>query len=151
MASSNSQNIIQVASSDNTFSTLVAAVKAGGLVETLSGPGPFTVLAPNNEAFNKVPSNVIKMLLVPANKEALVKILTYHVISGEVDSSSIVTMDSAETVEGSSITIETSGNSVILNGKTKVLKADIMASNGVIHCIDSVLIPSGLDLSSLEE
>lgn len=150
MASSNSQNIVQIASSDNTFSTLVAAVKAAGLVETLSGTGPFTLLAPNNEAFSKVPTEVIEKLLMPANKDALAKILTYHVISGEVDSADIITMDSADTVEGSSIAIETNGNSVMINGKTKVLKPDIMASNGVIHCIDSVLIPSGLDLSSLE-
>lgn len=150
MASSNSQNIVQIASSDNTFSTLVAAVKATGLVETLSGTGPFTLLAPNNEAFSKVPTEVIEKLLMPANKDALTKILTYHVISGEVDSAAIITMDSADTVEGSSIAIETNGNSVMINGKTKVLKPDIMASNGVIHCIDSVLIPSGLDLSSLE-
>jgi uncharacterized surface protein with fasciclin (FAS1) repeats len=151
MASSNSQNIVQIASSDNTFSTLVAAIKAAGLVETLSGTGPFTVLAPTNDAFGKVPSDVMKLLLMPGNKEALTKILTYHVISGDVDSSSIASMDSAKSVEGSNITIETSGGNVILNGKTKVIKADIMASNGVIHCIDSVLIPSGLDLSSLKE
>ncbi|MBC7472429.1 MAG: fasciclin domain-containing protein [candidate division SR1 bacterium] len=150
MASSNSQNIVQIASSDNTFSTLVAAVKAAGLVETLSSTGPFTLLAPNNEAFSKIPSEVLNKLLLPINKEVLVKILTYHVISGEVDSSAIITMDSADTVEGSSITIATNGSTVVLNGNTKVLKADIMASNGIIHCIDSVLIPSGLDLSTLK-
>jgi uncharacterized surface protein with fasciclin (FAS1) repeats len=150
MASSDSQqNIVQVASSDDSFSTLVAAVKAAGLVDTLSGTGPFTVLAPNNSAFGKVPEDVLEKLLMPANKEALMQILTYHVISGEVDSSTITTMSSADTVEGSSIMIETQGSDVMLNGNTKVVKADIPASNGIIHCIDSVLMPADLDLTGL--
>jgi uncharacterized surface protein with fasciclin (FAS1) repeats len=149
MASSNSQNIVQVASDDDSFSTLVAAVKAAGLVETLSGTGPFTVLATNNSAFGKVPSDVLEKLLMPNNKDALTQILTYHVISGKVDSSTIITMSSADTVEGSSIMIETDGNNVMLNSNTKVLKADIAASNGIIHCIDSVLMPADLDLTGL--
>ena len=86
---------------------------------------------------------------MPANKDALTKILTYHVISGEVDSSTIITMSSAETVEGSSVMIETDGNNVMLNSNTKVIKADIPASNGIIHCIDSVLMPADLDLTGL--
>jgi uncharacterized surface protein with fasciclin (FAS1) repeats len=149
MASSDSQNIVQVASGDDSFSTLVAAIKAAGLVETLSGKGPFTVLAPNNSAFGKVPDDVLEKLLMPANKDALVQILTYHVISGRVDSSTIITMSSADTVEGSSVMIETDGNNVMLNSNTKVLKADIPASNGIIHCIDSVLMPADLDLTGL--
>jgi uncharacterized surface protein with fasciclin (FAS1) repeats len=149
MASSDSQNIIQVASGDDSFSTLVAAVKAAGLVETLSGKGPFTVLAPNNSAFGKVPEEVLEKLLMPANKDALIQVLTYHVISGKVDSSTIITMSSADTVEGSSVMIETDGNNVMLNSNTKVIKADIPASNGIIHCIDSVLMPADLDLTGL--
>ena len=149
MASSDSQNIVQVASGDDSFSTLVAAVKAAGLVETLSGKGPFTVLAPNNSAFGKIPDDVLEKLLMPANKDALTQILTYHVISGKVDSSTIITMSSADTLEGSSVMIETDGNNVMLNGNTKVIKADIPASNGIIHCIDSVLMPADLDLTGL--
>ena len=149
MISSNSQNIVQVASGDDSFSTLVAAVKAAGLVETLSGKGPFTVLAPNNSAFGKIPDDVLEKLLMPANKDALTQILTYHVISGKVDSSTIITMSSADTLEGSSVMIETDGNNVMLNGNTKVTKADIPASNGIIHCIDSVLMPADLDLTGL--
>jgi uncharacterized surface protein with fasciclin (FAS1) repeats len=149
MASSDSQNIVQVASGDDSFSTLVAAVKAAGLVETLSGKGPFTVLAPNNNAFGKVPEEVLEKLLMPANKDALIQVLTYHVISGKVDSSTIVTMSSVDTVEGSSVMIETDGNNVMLNSNTKVIKADIPASNGIIHCIDSVLMPADLDLTGL--
>jgi uncharacterized surface protein with fasciclin (FAS1) repeats len=151
MANSNSQNIVQIASSDNIFSTLLATVKAAGLVETLSGTGPFTLLAPNNNAFSKIPSEVIKKLLLPINKDVLVKILTYHVIPYEFDSSAIVTMDSVETLEGSSIGIETNGDNLMLNNNSKVVRTDIMASNGIIHTVDSVLIPSGLDLSSLEQ
>ena len=149
MASSDSQNIVQVASSDDSFSTLVAAIKAAGLVETLSGKGPFTVLAPNNSAFGKVPDDVLEKLLMPANRDALTQILTYHVISGKVDSSTIITMSSADTVEGSSVMIETGGNNVMLNSNTKVIKVDIPASNGIIHCIDSVLMPADLDLTGL--
>jgi uncharacterized surface protein with fasciclin (FAS1) repeats len=149
MASSDSQNIVQVASGDNSFSTLVAAIKAAGLVDTLSGKGPFTVLAPNNSAFGKVPDDVLEKLLMPANKDALTQILTYHVISGKVDSSTIIAMSSTDTVEGSSIMIKTDGNNVILNSNTKVIKADIPASNGIIHCIDSVLMPADLDLTGL--
>jgi uncharacterized surface protein with fasciclin (FAS1) repeats len=149
MASSDSQNIVQVASGDDSFSTLVAAIKAAGLVDTLSGKGPFTVLAPNNSAFGKVPDDVLEKLLMPANKDALTQILTYHVISGKVDSSTIITMSSADTVEGSSVMIETDGNNVMLNSNTKVIKADIPASNGIIHCIDSVLMPADLDLTGL--
>jgi uncharacterized surface protein with fasciclin (FAS1) repeats len=149
MADSNSQNIVQVANGDDSLSTLVAAIKAAGLVETLSGKGPFTVLAPNNSAFGKVPSDVLEKLLMPSNKDALVQILTYHVISGKVDSSTIITMSTADTVEGSSLMIETDGNNVMLNSNTKVIKADIPASNGIIHCIDSVLMPADLDLTGL--
>lgn len=149
MASSNSQNIVQVASGDESFSTLVAAVKAADLVNTLSGPGPFTVLAPNNNAFDKVPADVLEKLLMPNNKEALTKILMYHVISGEVDSSTIMGMSSADTLAGASVMIETEGDNVMLNSNTKVLKADIPASNGIIHCIDSVLMPADLDLTGL--
>jgi uncharacterized surface protein with fasciclin (FAS1) repeats len=149
MANSNSQNIVQVASNDDSFSTLVAAVKAAGLTGTLSGQGPFTLLAPNNSAFEKVPKDILNKLLMPENKSILSQILTYHVIDGDIDASEISEMDLAETVEGSKIMIEVMGSSVILNSVATVLVADIMASNGIIHCLDTVLIPDTVNLAQL--
>jgi uncharacterized surface protein with fasciclin (FAS1) repeats len=142
-------NIVQTASASKDFSTLVAAVKAADLVDTLSGPGPFTVLAPTNDAFAKVPAAVLEKLLLPANKATLAKILTYHVISGSVDASQIVKLNTAKTVEGSDVAIAVVDGKVKLNAATTVLTTDIKNSNGIIHSIDSVLIPSGVDLTKL--
>jgi transforming growth factor-beta-induced protein len=142
-------NIVQTAISAPSFSTLVAAVKAAGLVETLSGTGPFTVLAPTNEAFAKIPADVLAKLLLPENKDALVKILTYHVISGSVDASQVVKLTSAKTVEGSNLKIAVVDGKVKINDNTTVLSTDIKTTNGIIHSIDSVLIPASLDLSKL--
>jgi uncharacterized surface protein with fasciclin (FAS1) repeats len=122
------------------FNTLVAAVKAAGLVDTLKGPGPFTVFAPTDEAFAKLPAGTLDNLLKPENKEQLQKVLTYHVVPGKVTAADVVKLDSAKTVEGGTIAIHTSGGAVMLNN-AKVVKADVMASNGVIHVIDTVLLP----------
>ncbi len=122
------------------FNTLVAAVKAAGLVETLKGPGPFTVFAPTDEAFAKLPPGTLETLLQPENKEKLQKILTYHVVAGAVMAKDVVKLHSAKTVEGGSLHIKTAGSGVMVNG-AHVLKTDITTSNGVIHVIDTVLLP----------
>lgn len=122
------------------FNTLAAAVKAAGLVDTLKGPGPFTVFAPTDEAFAKLPAGTLETLLKPENKAKLQAILTYHVLPGKVMSREIVKLDSAKTVEGSKITIRTTGGTVMVN-EARVTKADIEASNGVIHIIDAVILP----------
>lgn len=132
--------IVDVAAGNPDFSTLVAAVEAAGLVETLSGTGPFTVFAPTNEAFEALPAGVLDTLLLPENKETLTKVLTYHVVPGEV-TSDLVTAGDVATVEGSTIAITTDGG-VKINGTTTVTAVDVEASNGVIHVIDAVLIPA---------
>ena len=122
------------------FTTLVAAVKAAGLVDTLKGEGPFTVFAPTDEAFAKLPAGTLQMLLEPENKAKLQRILTYHVVSGKVMSQDVVKLSSAKTVEGGTITIKTVAGGVMVNN-ARVTKADIVASNGVIHVIDTVILP----------
>ena len=138
--------IVEVASSNEDFSTLVAAVDAAGLVETLNGEGPFTVFAPTNEAFEALPEGVLDALLLEENQEVLTSILTYHVVPGEVTSDQISDGDVA-TVEGSTVTISTE-NGVMVNEAT-VVTPDVMASNGVIHVIDAVIIPPDVDPASL--
>ena len=138
--------IVDVASAGEDFTTLVAAVDAAGLVETLSGEGPFTVFAPTNEAFDALPEGVLDALLLPENEAVLTSILTYHVVPGEVTSDMITDGDVA-TVEGQSVTISTE-DGVTVNGAT-VVTADVDASNGVIHVIDAVLIPPDVDPASL--
>jgi uncharacterized surface protein with fasciclin (FAS1) repeats len=132
-------SIVDVASSLSDFSTLVAAVKAAGLVDTLSGPGPFTVFAPTNAAFAKLPKGTVETLLKPENKAMLTKILTYHVVSGKVLSTSI-RPGAVKTVEGSTVSLKLMGKSVTVND-AKVVKADVPASNGIIHVIDTVIMP----------
>jgi uncharacterized surface protein with fasciclin (FAS1) repeats len=139
MADTSKQTIAQIVATDPNFSTLLAAVKAAGLVETLSGPGPFTVFAPTNAAFAKIPKADLDKLL--ADKAALTKVLTYHVVAGRVPSSEVVKLKEAKTVQGQSVTIMVSDGSVILNGNSKVTAVDIPASNGIIHVIDTVLLP----------
>lgn len=141
-------DIVAVASSNPDFSTLVAAVKAAGLVETLQGAGPFTVFAPTNEAFAALPAGLVDKLLLPENKDTLVKILTYHVVSGKVMAADVKAGDVAS-VEGSPITVAVADGKVTLNGSANVVATDVMASNGVIHVIDAVILPPGLDLSGL--
>ena len=122
------------------FNTLVAAVKAAGLVNTLKGPGPFTVFAPTDEAFAKLPAGTLESLLKPENKAKLQSILTYHVVPGRVMAQDVVKLHSAKTVEGQSIAIKTMDGGVMVDG-AHVTKTDIVTSNGVIHVIDSVLLP----------
>ena len=140
-AASSGKTIVDIAAGNKDFSTLVAAVKAAGLVETLSSKGPFTVFAPTNEAFNKLPKGTVESLLKPENKDQLISILKYHVVSGKVMAADVVKLDEAKTVQGQSVQISTGSDGVMVN-KSKVVKTDIKASNGVIHVIDSVLLPS---------
>jgi uncharacterized surface protein with fasciclin (FAS1) repeats len=138
--------IVDVAAGAGNFSTLVAAVTAADLVETLSGEGPFTVFAPTDEAFAALPEGVLDALLLPENKETLVKILTYHVVSGKVMAADVTDGDVA-TVEGQTIALSTASG-VTVNGAT-VVSADVPASNGVIHAIDAVILPPGVDVAAL--
>jgi uncharacterized surface protein with fasciclin (FAS1) repeats len=130
-------NIVEVAVGAGSFETLVAAVQAAGLVETLSGKGPFTVFAPNDAAFAKLPKGTVESLLKDIPR--LTSILTYHVVAGRVMAADVVKLTSARTVQGQSVTIDTN-NGVTING-AKVLATDIAADNGVIHVIDSVILP----------
>jgi uncharacterized surface protein with fasciclin (FAS1) repeats len=132
-------DIVETASAAG-FNTLVTAVKAAGLVETLKGPGPFTVFAPTDAAFAKLPAGTLESLLKPENKAKLQSILTYHVVAGRVMAKDVMKMTSAKTVEGENLTITIVGGGVMVND-AHVTKADIKASNGVIHVIDTVLLP----------
>jgi len=132
-------DIVAVASSVGSFKTLVAAVKAAGLVETLQGKGPFTVFAPTDEAFAKLPAGTVESLLKPENKEKLVAILTYHVVAGKVMAADVKTMK-AKTVNGKELSIKVEGGAVTVDN-AKVVKTDVAASNGVIHVIDTVVLP----------
>ncbi len=139
-------DIVAVASTTEGFSTLVAALEAAGLVETLQGEGPFTVFAPTDDAFAALPEGLLEKLLLPENLAVLQAILTYHVVSGAVYSTDVVAGDVA-TVEGSNVTLATD-TGVTVNGANVVL-ADVEASNGVIHVIDAVIVPPSVDLASL--
>lgn len=140
-------NIVEVAVEAGDFTTLVAAIEAAGLVETLEGEGPFTVFAPTDEAFAALPAGLLDALLLEENRDVLTQILTYHVVSGEVYAADVTAGDVAS-VEGSPITITTEGG-VTLNGTSKVILTDVKASNGVIHAIDAVILPPGLDVTPL--
>ncbi len=135
-----SSDIVDTAVAAGSFETLAAALKAAGLVDTLKGPGPFTVFAPTDEAFAKLPPGTLDSLLLPANKSKLQGILTYHVVSGRVGSDKVVALSAAKTVQGAELKITHSADGVMVNG-AKVVKTDITCSNGVIHVIDSVLLP----------
>jgi transforming growth factor-beta-induced protein len=139
-------NIVEVAIGAGSFSTLVAAVQAAGLAETLSGDGPFTVFAPTDDAFAALPEGIVDALLRPENQDTLAKILTYHVVAGEVRSTDIAPGD-VETVEGQTIALATD-DGVTVNG-ANVIAADVDASNGVIHVIDAVLLPPDVDPAAL--
>ena len=132
------QDIVDIAVGAGSFNTLVTAVQAAGLVDVLKGEGPFTVFAPTDEAFAALPEGTLESLL--ADKEALTKILTYHVVPGKVMASDVVNLDSAKTVQGQSVRIDTSSGVKIDNAN--VVKTDIVASNGVIHVIDAVILPN---------
>lgn len=135
-----SKDIVETAISAGNFKTLTTALAAAGLVETLKGKGPFTVFAPTDEAFAKLPAGTVELLLKPANKQKLTSILTYHVVAGNVKAADVIKLTSAKTVNGQSVTIKTVDGKVLINGST-VVKADIAATNGTIHVIDTVLMP----------
>ncbi|MCU0977025.1 MAG: fasciclin domain-containing protein [Steroidobacteraceae bacterium] len=134
-------DIVDTAVAAGSFKTLAAALEAGGLVETLKGDGPFTVFAPTDEAFAKLPAGTVESLLKPENKDQLVAVLTYHVVPGKVKAADVVKLTSAKTVNGQSVTIKVADGSVSVDG-AKVTATDIAASNGVIHVIDSVILPN---------
>lgn len=134
-------NIVQNAANANNVTTLVAAVKAAGLVATLSGPGPFTVFAPTNDAFNKLPSGTVSTLLKPENKAALADILEYHVVSGTYKSSDLKDGMVLTSVEGKQLKIANVNGKITINGVAMVQTADVISSNGVTHVIDTVLLP----------
>lgn len=140
-----SKNIVETAIADEQFSTLVTAVKAAGLVETLSGEGPFTVFAPTNDAFAKLPAGTVDTLLKPENVEQLKSILTYHVVATKALSSDLTDGQEITTVQGAKLTVGIANGEVTLTdakgGVSKVVKADIEAKNGVIHVIDTVVMP----------
>jgi uncharacterized surface protein with fasciclin (FAS1) repeats len=131
-------NIVDTAVTAGTFNTLVTAVKAAGLVDTLKGPGPFTVFAPTDEAFAKLPAGTLDALL--KDKEKLTAVLTYHVVPGKVMAADVTKLSSAKTVQGQSLPIDTKAGVKV--GAANVVKTDIVTSNGVIHVIDTVLIPN---------
>jgi len=146
------KTVVENASTAPNLTTLVAAVKAGGLVETLSGPGPFTVSAPTNDAFAKLPAGTVDNLVKPENKDILDKILTYHVVAGKISSKELARMikkgkgkATLKTVQGEDLTVTMSGGSIMLTdikgGMSTITTADVFQSNGVAHVIDSVLMP----------
>lgn len=135
-------DIVDTAASNSDFSTLVAAVKAAGLVDALKAEGPLTVFAPTNEAFAKLPAGTVESLLLPENKDKLVQILTYHVVAGKVMAADVVKVVSAKTLEGSSVAVTVANGGVKIDN-ANVIKTDIKTSNGVIHVIDSVIMPKG--------
>lgn len=134
------KDIVDTAVGAGSFTTLVAAVKAAGLVDVLKGEGPFTVFAPTDEAFKKLPAGTVESLLKPENKDKLIAVLKYHVVAGKVTAADVVKLKEAKTVQGGSVKVEVKGDAVMIDG-AKVVKTDIITSNGVIHVIDSVLLP----------
>jgi uncharacterized surface protein with fasciclin (FAS1) repeats len=142
----NDKDIVELASDTDILSTLVAAVDAAGLVETLQGDGPFTVFAPTNEAFAALPDGTLESLLLEENRDLLIQILTYHVVPGKVMSTDLSDGMTAATVEGSDITVSINGYGVSINDAS-VVQADVEATNGVVHVIDSVILPPADDNS----
>jgi uncharacterized surface protein with fasciclin (FAS1) repeats len=136
-----SADIVDTAISAGQFTTLAKALQAAGLVDTLKGDGPFTVFAPTDAAFAKLPAGTVESLLKPENKEKLTSILTYHVVPGSVKAAQVATMSSAETVNGDTVVFKSQNNAVKVD-QANVVKADVVASNGVIHVVDTVLMPN---------
>lgn len=134
------KDIVATAVAAGSFKTLAAALDAAGLVETLKGPGPFTVFAPTDEAFAKLPAGTVDTLLKPENKAKLVDILTYHVVAGDVPATAAMKLKEATALNKKTIALEVKGDALYLN-ESKVTKADVKASNGTIHIIDTVLMP----------
>jgi len=138
--SATEKNIVDTAVAAGSFNTLVKAVQAADLTATLEGPGPFTVFAPTDQAFAKLPAGTLESLLKPENKDKLRAILTYHVVAGEVNAAEVVKLTSVKTVEGANLKIAADNGSVMVDN-AKVVKADIRTSNGIIHVIDAVMLP----------
>jgi uncharacterized surface protein with fasciclin (FAS1) repeats len=138
-AHSAAKDLVAVAAGADNFKTLVAAIKAAGLVETLQGKGPFTVFAPTDEAFAKLPPGTVENLLKPENREKLIAVLKYHVVPGKVTAADVKTME-AKTAQGQSVSIKVTSEGVTVDN-AKVVKTDILAENGVIHVIDTVILP----------
>ena len=134
------KDIVDTAVAAGSFKTLAAALEAAGLIDTLKGDGPFTVFAPTDAAFAKLPKGTVESLLKPENKARLTAILTYHVVAGSVSSSEVVKLTSAKTVNGQSVKIAANRSGVMVDA-AKVVQADIAATNGVIHVIDTVILP----------
>lgn len=134
-------DIVDTAVSAGTFNTLAAALDAGDLVGTLKSDGPFTVFAPTDDAFAKLPEGTVEMLLLPENKDKLVAILTYHVVAGKVTAAEVITMKSAPTANGSDLKISIVDETVFIND-SRVVATDIEASNGIIHVVDTVILPN---------
>ena len=139
-AHASGKDIVDTAVEAGQFKTLAAALTAAGLVDTLKGAGPFTVFAPTDEAFAKLPAGTVENLLKPENKQQLTDILTYHVVAGKVMAADVAGLDEAKSVNGKMIDVEAASGSVKVNGAT-VTAADVAASNGVIHVIDTVILP----------
>lgn len=137
---SSAADIVDTAAAAGQFQTLLAAVEAAGFVDTLRGEGPYTVFAPTDDAFAALPEGTVDNLLLPENRDQLVAVLTYHVVAGAVTSDEVVNLDSAETVQGASVEIQTDDTGVRI-GEATVVQADIEAANGIIHVIDRVLLP----------
>lgn len=135
------KDIVDTAVAAGSFKTLAAALGAAGLVDTMKGDGPFTVFAPTDAAFEKLPEGTVENLLKPENKDKLVDILTYHVVSGKVMAKTAVTLDKATALNKDDIKLAVTDDTLTLNGSAKVVTADIDCSNGVIHVIDSVILP----------
>lgn len=138
--SGESADIVDVAVSAGQFTTLAAALEAAGLVDTLKGEGPFTVFAPTDEAFAKLPAGTVEHLLQPENRDQLIAILTYHVVPGKVYAADVVKLDSATTVNGADVTITVGDDGVDVDDAS-IIKTDIAAGNGIIHIIDTVILP----------
>ena len=138
--SAEKKDIVDTAVAAGSFKTLAAALGAAGLVDTLKGPGPFTVFAPTDDAFAKLPAGTVETLLKPENKAKLTDILTYHVVAGKVDSKAVTKLKSATALNKKTIKVQVKDGAVILN-ESKVTKADVNCTNGVIHIIDTVLLP----------
>ncbi len=136
------KDIVDTAVAAGDFTTLAAALQAAGLVDTLKGDGPYTVFAPTDEAFAKLPAGTVETLLMPENKDQLIEILTYHVVAGKVEASDVVLLTSAATANGTDVRISVVESTVYVND-SRVIATDIEASNGVIHVVDTVILPAG--------
>jgi len=140
LAGSAQKDIVDTAVASGSFNTLATALQAAGLADTLKGKGPFTVFAPTDEAFSKLQAGTVDSLLKPENKEKLKAILLYHVVSGDVTAAQVMKLSSAKTINGQNLKLTVNDGTVMVND-AKVVKADVVASNGVIHVIDTVLLP----------